>query len=232
MRLNVSFGVMVTDLRAELERSSELAHGVQDLAHLKRALNAEYQNLYTEWDWNHLRRDFTPIETSAGQRFYDPPDNLNFERIEKVRCWWNGTPHPVERGIGISEYSSYDSEEDERSDPVLKWDIRYHDTPTDATMLELWPIPASAGQQIEFTGTFSISNMVDDADVCLLDADTIVAAAAARLTTGDERNKHLGNAMRRFDRIKGRQPDSRRTRIGLGPTNRGPLAGKAIVRVS
>lgn len=231
MRLNVAFSELVSDLRAELRLSSQLSHGIGDVTHLKRALNAEYLQLYAEHAWPHLKRVFPQFAVAAGQRYYDPPANLDLERIQKVRVWWNGTPHDLLRGIDTVEYGSYDSVIDERTDPPQRYDIVYPDGQLEA-MVEIWPVPASATAKLEFVGTRSVAKLVDDDDLCLLDAEAVVARAAARLAAKEERQQRVIDGNRAVHAARSRQPDGRRICIGLGDANPGPPAGKAIVRVS
>lgn len=228
MRLGVNFGDLQTDLRAELRRSSNLGHDLGDVTHLQRAINNAYFSLYDDYDWPHLHRQFTRISMAAGQRYYDLPTDLDWSRVETVTAWWNGKPHTVDPGIGIEEYAQYDSVGDERSDPVLKFDLRNQGgTP----QIEVWPVPASTACSIELTGPIKMAKLVADGDVCLLDAEAVILFAAWKLST-DENEKRAGAAaMARLRQIRARLPETRRVRVGLGEPNRIPQ-GRAVVRVS
>jgi len=232
MRLGVSFGELITDLRAESNRSDDLGHGIGDLTRLKRALNKALLRLYDDYAWPHLRRTFARVTMAAGQRYYDLPDNLDPERVEEVRSWWNGQPTPIERGIGTSEYASYDSQADERSDPPLRYDVRYHDTPSNATMIEVWPLPASATAALEFVGTYRVSPLVNDADICLLDAEAVVLLAAVDVAPKEDRDEIRAAAAERIRQIRARFPSGAPVRMGLGQSDGQPIAGRAIVRIS
>src|SRR5262245_29989732 len=131
---------LVTMLRDELGRSNSVAVGIGDLPSLKQTIRRTQETLYDEHDWPHLRTVFDRILMQAGERFYDFPDELNFDRLEDVAVWQNGIPTRVTRGIGFDEYAIYDSEADARCDPVLRWDIRWNST---KEQIETWPIPAS-----------------------------------------------------------------------------------------
>lgn len=229
MRLGVTFGELIDDVRAELKRSTELSHGIGDVTHIKRAINSEYRRLYDDYEWPHLARTFPRFAMAAGQYRYDTPDGLDIHRTISVTAWWGGTGHPVERGIGAEEYSQHDSVLDERSDPVLRYDINLADDQTTAN-LEVWPVPASAQCSLEIRGTLAISTLVNDSDVCLLDAESVVLFAAWKLADSDKKEDAERAAVTRLKQVRGRQPDGRRIRMGLGEAGRVP-SGKAVVRV-
>lgn len=230
MRLNITLAELISDLRAETGRSADLGHGIGDETRLRRAINKAYLALYRDYDWPHLRRVFPRVTMAAGQRFYDPPTNLDIERIETALVWWNGQPSQLPRGIDLPEYASYDSVADERSDPPLKYDIRYHDTPSNATMLEIWPVPASATASIELRGSYRVRNLVNDDDPCLLDAESVIALAAADVAEPDMREKMAADAQTFVRQVRARMPDAEGVRLGLGRTDTLP-AGRAVVRV-
>jgi len=231
MRLGVTFSDMVSDLRSEIGRSSDLGHGISDEPRLKRAINAAYFDLYDEYDWPHLNRVFDRVTMAAGSRYYDFPTGLDFTRVEQVRAWWNGVPTDIEKGIGTKEYATFDSDSDERSDPVLRWDLRYEDFASNATQFEVWPVPASANTTIEFKGAYKMSELVNDADVCILDAEIVILRAAIDLVGKDEKQRAEQKAQRRLFNVRRRMPDGARVRIGLGEADRTPK-GRAVVRIS
>lgn len=224
------FTQLVSSLRAELERSTEIAVGVSDLPVLKAVLQRHYETLVREYDWPHLRRVFPRIELNAGQRYYDFPEELDFDRIEDAAVWWNSDPSPVTRGIGFSEYAAFDSESDERGDPVLRWDVRDDDgTP----QIEVWPIPAST-HYLQFIGIRQVPALVADSDICLLDDQLVILYAKSDLLPEKSpiRTQTLAAAQQMFQRLKGRGKAGDRTyRIGLGDGSHEPYR-KAVVRVS
>lgn len=220
MRLGVSFAELIDDLRAQLGRSEEPGHGISDLPRLKRVINSQYRMLYDEYDWPHISREFERVQMQAGERYYDPPANLDFSQIESVTAWWNGSPHNLERGIGIDEFAVYDPEADERSDPPLRYDIKYPDAPTAATMIEVWPIPATAEAALQFDGVFKLSPLVNDADICLLDAEAVVLRAAAMLMPKDEADAVRSAAASRVHTVRNRYPRRAPVKVGLGETDK------------
>lgn len=211
------YSQLTSDLRAELGLTNDPSVRAANLPSIQQSLNRAYETLYEEHNWPHLRVVADRIALSAGQRLYDFPANLDFDRIESVGVWWSGQPRPITRGIGFPEYATYDSESDVRGDPVLKWDIR---ASTTSEQFEVWPVPASDDQEIQFIGTQKFALLVDDSDICYLDSNLVVLTAAVGLLA---RAKHadaklaLASAQRRLDRLKGRQASEATTyRIGLG----------------
>lgn len=230
MAIGSQFLSLVTDLRDELRRSNSVSVGVDDLPSLKRTLNKAYATAAIEFTWPHLRRVFDRKTLNAGQRYYDFPTDLNHDRIENAAIWYNDLPHKTVRGIGFEEYAAYDSEADERSDPVQRWDVR---DVAGAIQFEVWPLPASA-QSIQFIGERATPKLVGDTDVCFLDDNMIVMLAAAKLfKSKDERNEALADAERHRKMLKARSEGGQRTfRLGLGEIDSNRMPNTATIRVN
>lgn len=223
---------IISDVRAELRRTNDPGTRASDLPSIQQAVRRAYESLYDEYDWPHLRQVFPKIALAAGQRYYDAPDDMDFDRMETVAVWQNGIPIPIDRGIGFDDYASFDSEATtpERSDPVQKWDVRFVTT---TEQIEVWPIPAGNDQRLQFIGIRKLDRLVDDSDLVYLD-DLIVVLAAAISLEPDEnlkREKEIALAAR-LHRVKSRGKSGAKTvRMGLGDTSRNPI-GRAIVRIS
>lgn len=235
MARNESFLELQTMLREELGRSPDVSVGVDDLPILKRAINKAYATIYDEHDWPHLRRVFPKVQMAAGSRYYDLPDDLNIERVEQVNVWWNGLPQPVQRGIAFEEYATFDPDDNERSDPVLAWDVRDDDgTP----VIEVWPLPASNSPSLQFIGLRSAPKLVNDEDLCLLDDELVVLLAAAqhaRRQNSRDADDILAQFRARMSTMKARVSGgaARRYRVGVGePVEQDYPRHKAVVRVS
>lgn len=173
---------LVTMLREETKQSSSVAGGTDALPALKRALRKAQTQLYQNYDWPFMR--IRPTKAlSAGQRYYDLPTDLNLERIEKVMVWWNGQPQHVDRGIDVEHFAVVDSDSDERSDPVLRWDVI--STAGAGEQLEVWPIPATNYTKgLQFVGLRKLRPLIADSDVADMDDDLIVLFAAASILSG------------------------------------------------
>lgn len=222
---------LVEMLKAEAGHSTRVNVGVDKLPEIKQILRRTQETLYDESDWPFLR--VAPYkDLAAGQRYYDFPADLDLERVEQAAVWYSGTPKPIIRGIGFDEYAQYDSENDERADPVLKWDVRWTGS---AEQIEVWPIPSSDDQQLQFIGIRPLRALVSDSDVADLDDQLIVLYAAAELLArqgSKDAQAKLGAAQARFARLKGRvKGASEMTTLGTGNSYR-TLRGRTIIRVS
>jgi hypothetical protein len=182
MARNVTLEQLVDDLRAEVGRDSSVAAGKNELPGFKKRLARMQNQLYQKFDWPFMRTEQT-IALQAGERYYDWPTLLNPDRVEKVEVRWNTSWYPVLRGIGPNEYNSYDSVDDERSDPVLRWDVRSTGASLAAQVeqIELWPIPASNDPVLHMWGMRPLRALVAEADRCDIDSDLIVLTLAAKI---------------------------------------------------
>lgn len=224
MRNNVSLLTLAGELRMELRRSPNVVNGVDDLPMLKHAIARNQRGLYDAWHWPHLHVIFPRKPLSAGQRYYDFPNGLNHDRVDKAVVWWSGEPYTVEPGIGFEEYAAYDSEADERNDPILRWDVRATGANFASTGFEVWPVPASNLQGLQFSGLRPLRPLVADNDVCDLDADLIILYAAWRLAPDDDRQAAISEAQARLKQSKANsQMPAERTILGRG-------AGRGIDR--
>lgn len=221
-------------LKEELDQSTNVGIGVDYRPMLMRAINRSYAILLSKYTWPHLRVVSDRIALQAGERFYDFPDNIDYERVTDVRVWWGDKPLQVERGVAVgSEYAAFDPEDDgERSDPVLKWDTQWKDT---QVQFEVWPVPASNAQQIQFTGITKTPRLVNDEDQCLLDDDMVVAFAAARILKkrkSPDADDALAEAREFLANAQKNTGPSERVRMGLGAVNSGDCVGRTTVRIA
>jgi hypothetical protein len=224
---------MITDLRAELERSSTPSVNVADLETLKQKINRVYETLYDQYDWPFLRKIFDRIPMQQDERYYSVPTDLDFDRIEKVVCWQNNLQTPIDGGISIEDYAIYSSEDGDVADPVLKWDVRFDDV-NDVEVIEVWPMPASNSNSIQFQGVIKFAPLVNDDDLCRLDDKVIILYAAAELVPekSGKREILLAAAKDRLHRIKGRSKSaSTNIRIGMGEGS-SSQPDKAIIRIA
>lgn len=222
---------LVTMLRDESGRDNSVAVGVDETSTLKQILRRVQNTLYEKHDWPHLRTVFDRIPLQAGERYYDFPDTLNFDRVEDVAVWDGALPRPITRGIGFDEYATYDSENDVRADPALRWDVRWRET---KEQIEVWPVPASNNLSLQFIGIRKCRAMIENADVCDLDDHMIVLFAAAELLPkGSDLAKVKYNlGVERFNMLTQNAAKNRPTyRMGSGPITR-HNQGRVTVSVS
>jgi hypothetical protein len=225
---------LVVMLRDELRRASTPSIGADDLASLRQVLNRNYRILALDHDWPHLMKVSNRMTLYAGQRYYDLPDQIDYDRIINIIAWYSSEPYELMRGIDFADYATYDPELDERSEPVLKWDIRWTG---DTDQLEIWPLPNTNAQQLQIRAIRELPALVDDTDKCLLDDQLVVAFAAAELATAQksaDAEIKAGQAQRLLGMLKARSNNNQEEyRVGLGRDDaNGSRPYQAVVRVS
>jgi hypothetical protein len=219
---------LLDDLRDELDINSDPAVGSSATPSLKRIIKRVYQTLYDAYDWPHLRQIFDRITLNIGQRYYDFPDDMDYDNLEESKVWWGGQPHDLSRGIGFAQYAVCDSESDIRSDPVTHWDVR---KVGNKEMIEVWPIPSGTGQALQFKGKTKFRPLVDEADLCLIDDELVLLFAAAEKLPAKKRgdiNLKIAAAQARLGVVKARsQGGSSSFRMGLSGAPR-PYKGVTL----
>lgn len=209
---------LVADLRLEARYDANPAVSLNVLPHMQHAIRTTQKFLYDEFDWPFLKvqRD---ISLEAGQRYYDFPDDINLERVQSVDVLYGNVWQPVIRGIDLDDYTTHDSDAGERTDPVLKWDVR--DT-GDAEQMEVWPIPASNGMKIRVRGIRNLRPLVEDSDRADLDSMMIVLYAAGEILASTDKQTaqvKLARAKARRDTMEGRVIKTRNNRFSMnGPS--------------
>ncbi|MGZ5923514.1 MAG: phage adaptor protein [Rhizomicrobium sp.] len=222
---------LLAKLRDELSISSDPAIGSAATPNLKQVLSRVYETLYDAHDWTHLRQIFPRLTLNAGERYYDFPENMDFDNLEEVKVWWGGQPHTITRGIDFEHYAAVSSDDDQRSDPVERWDVRLVGN---KEMIEVWPIPSGTGQALQFKGKTKFAPLINDADLCLLDDQLVVLYAAAELAPPKKRTEisaKLNAAQARLGIVKMRgKAASPSFRMGLSQ-DRPRLFGGVTIRV-
>ncbi len=209
---------LVTDLRAEIGHSTNPSVGINARDYLVQVLRRTQDRLWEEYDWAHLKvsRD---IVLQAGQRYYSVPVDLHYERIVEVGFKYGDTWHKLGHGIDERCYSTYDSDRDERSWPVAKWDVA-EDTGAvdDIGVIEVWPMPSrsttATDGTLRLTGFRRIQSLVEGGDKCELDGTLIVLMAAseiqARQNQGDAQFK-LQQAQQLLSRLMNQNSNKKKS---------------------
>lgn len=228
MARGTSLGALVTKLRVAARYDPNPALSLNMMPLFIQTLQDQQERLYDEFDWPFLQIHPDKV-MAAGQRYYDVPTQLNLERIQRVDIHYGGKWFPVERGISLDDYNSMDSDGAARADPVTKWDVI--DTGT-GSQVEVWPVPATNGGLLRFTGIRKLKPLVANSDVADLDDQVIVLYAAGELLGGAknpaaqlkfEQGKH------RLSTLHGRVTHNRTGSFVLGgdpdngPADRTPL---------
>jgi hypothetical protein len=154
-------------------------------------LQRTQDRLWEAWDWPHLRvKRFIPL--AAGQRYYNVPEDLHFERILLVEVrdadrWLQLCP-----GIEGKHYDIYDSDLDQRCYPPTRWSVAEDTQDTAGNidgrgMIEVWPMPdrdhnaETLDATLRITGTRNMRRFTVPTDRCELDHNVIVLHAAAEI---------------------------------------------------
>lgn len=204
---NVQLLQLVADFKAETGQSVLVSAGLDDLPAQQHFLRRTQEMLYDDFDWPHLRLKNVEIALAAGQRYYDVPASLNYERFEDVKLWIADTPYDIQQGIGAEEYALYNSDEGDRGSQVLAYDIAWTGT---SEQIEVWPIPDDNSQVLKITGIRKLRPLIANDDVCDLDDSMIVLSAASEVLADQKSGKAqlIGQAAAR----RKRQMQNRSTR--------------------
>lgn len=232
MPVNTQFMQLVSDLKDEIGQSSSVGVGVDYLSKLKRDINRAYRSLYDDYDWPHLNTKVKK-DLAAGSRYYDFPAELDVGGIAEVVPFWNAQfQKPIDRGIGANEYAIFDSWNDVRSDPIMRWETHFTGS---TTQFEVWPIPASNEQDLYFFGKRKITRLVNDEDLCLLDDEMVVLFAAIRTLKrqqSPDAKEALAEAQARFARMRANVGPTRTVRMGMGDQSNQWASGKVVLTVA
>lgn len=232
MARGTTFGQLIEMTRLEAGLDPDPALSMNVLPLIKQLIKREYARLYEEFDWpfTRVRED---LMTVAGERYYDIPVSLDLERIETIQYFWGQRWHDLERGIQMSDYTSYNSDLDVRHEPAWKWDIHYTG-PT--AQVELWPMPSTNNKQVRFIGIRKPTPLIDDSDRCDLDDMMVVLFAAseymARKQSPDAPLKQE-KARQRFHLMKGKSITTKTNAFSFSqqPEPKKPYRGPLVAYV-
>lgn len=223
---------LLNDLRAETRRSQNVAHNTQAREAQVELLQRTQERLWHDFDWPHLRVR-REIELQAGQRYYQPPEDLDIDRIEKLEVRYAETWLRLDPGIDSRHYAQWDSDLGFRSWPVRRWRIEEDE------QIELWPIPDSDTDSVSLEGTLRATGirklrpLIDNNDVADLDNRLIVLYAAAEVLAADgakDAQLKLTQANNLYSRIRGQLTPRRSFRMfGEDVQSRKPLRGPPTV---
>lgn len=217
MARGTSLGQLIDDLRAEVGHSLQPNLGKATRDVLVNQIQRVQRRLWEDYSWPFLRvqRDLT---ISAGQRYYDLPSDITFERIERVEFKHGDVWDRLEYGIGADQYNQHDSDNGVRSSPIRRFDTYEND------QIEVWPIPANNSKadgsgKVRIHGIRNLSTFVSESDTADLDDQLIILYAAseilARQKQPDAQNK-LAQAQAHYGRLKARLSKTSTFVIGGG----------------
>lgn len=179
---------LLDQLRAATRRSLNPAHNNQTRDTDVLLLRAKQEELWEAYPWPHLEVD-RYLQLQTGQRYYGPPAaDLRIDRVLAIEVKYGGVWTPLHYGIGAAQFSTWDSQLDERSWPVERWQIAEDEE------IEVWPIPGDTGTIADYEGYLKVrgiknlSQLVDDADTADLDDKLLVwSVAAEQLASAEDK---------------------------------------------
>jgi len=218
MARGTSLGQLIEDLRAEVGHSLQPSLGKATRDVFLNMLQRTQRRLWEDYSWPFLRvrRDIT---IQAGQRYYNVPDDLVFERIERVETKHGDYWTKLHYGIGAAQYNQHDSDRGVRSSPIRRYDAHENN------QIEFWPIPANNSDattgidSVRVHGIKNLSTFVAESDLADLDDQLIVLYSAfeilARQKQADAQAK-LAQAEGHYARLKARMAKTETFVIGGG----------------
>jgi len=218
MPRGVTLGQLITDLRSEAGHSLQANLGKATRDVFVNLIDRTQRRLWADYSWPFLSvtRD---ININAGQRYYDLPSDVTFERIERVETKHGDVWDKMHFGITNEHYNQHDSDRGIRSSPIRRYDTY------EGNQLEIWPIPSIDSNATTFKGIMrmhgikNLSALVSEADTADLDDQLILlyasAELAARQKQGDANNK-LAQAQAHYSRLKARMSKTETFVIGGG----------------
>lgn len=201
-----SLNTLIQMLRRELKIAESPALGKNSREGHAHALRSAQDRLYEENDWSFkvIKRDIT---LSAGSRYYAPPADIQLEGIREVSVLYSGQWTKISRGISLADYNEINPDNNQRVDPVRRWEV-YND-PDGGDMLEFWPMPATNGITIRVRGVKTLSALVANDDTADLDDYLLVFQAAVDYVTPKEKQSQQGKADRRLFSLRRNLSDNR-----------------------
>lgn len=220
-----TLGTMLTMLREECGYASNSSVGQSKNPALRQLLKRTYAMLYDQHDWPHLMGSWEDKTIVAGSRYYDFPTNINMENAVKAFRRWQSKWEPLTYGFDPAVYNQFDSDNDERSDPVQAWRVY------SGTQFEVWPLPQT-DSSIRFIGKQAMGAFAADGDVCVLDDHLVVLyAAAEELADKPKGEAKKGLAEARLNQLKALQNKTVSFRPGEGSDRpRRPHGSIVVVR--
>lgn len=225
-----AFSTLVSAVKLETGRLDSATIGVDEVANIKRLINRWYELLWYAYDWPFLKTTFA-VSIVAGTTQYNYPSGLDLERIERVWVEYNDINRPLERGINFEDFNIFDPADNERNDPILRWDTRIV---SNVQKIEVWPEP-NATQTLNIIGFKQWAALVADADVCYLDDQLVIMFASAQILKrqkSDDADALMAAANKHLNTLRGRtKVGEQRYRIGLGTDDERPPY-RAVVYIS
>lgn len=185
-------GVQLRDLirgvRAEAGHSLSEAHGQSQRETIAYLLGRKQRTLWYAHDWP-MYSHFWDQTFAIGDRYINYPDLIDPNRVNQVAHRFDGRWVKLTHGIGLDHLTEFDSDSDERSTPLRRWQHFFMPgmQQNQLGQVELWPIPSEAGT-VRFFGHQRLVDMVNDDDLCTLDSDMLILYIAGALLARSDKS--------------------------------------------
>lgn len=211
-------------VRAEARLSTNTSRGIDNNDYIDRLIKRVYETLWDDHDWPFLRvrREDSGKTIQAGQRYYDYPDDMSVETIEEVWAKFGSVWHKLEYGIPPDVYNDLDSDDDERSDPPLRWQMR------DEDQFEIWPMPASNDGELRFVGKRKFVQLVATTDRAEIDDIAISLICAGEILASQKQadaQTKFDQAVRRIQKLIGRTAGKGEINFAAPGSSKGRTSG-------
>lgn len=199
MSRGTSLSALRDQLRAEIGASSNVAMGVNTLDAYDHLLRRTQDRLWHDFDWQFgyiVRQE----QLFAGQQYYTFDQDLDWDRIRLAHVKYSEIWHPLEYGIGPSQYNAFDKARNMNAEPCLRW--KHYE----GNQFEVWPVPTSDNQYIRFEAIKKLPPLIAPSDTAVLDDTLIVLFAAAELlarSKAQDAQAKLAQATAHYNRLKG-----------------------------
>lgn len=196
-----TLATLIEEVQYECGHVASPSAGQNLREHIKSRIRREYRRLYHDYNWRHLR-SWVDIQLNAGQRYYDYPTGVTQETLIELYTYDGGQYLPVTDDLQVTDYGAFNSDDDVRSDPVLRF------RPYGAAQIEVWPVPAGDDGHLRAVVKRAFNPLVDEDDTCDLDTDLIVLHVAAEITRKQDDKEAaviLARAQQHYDTLKNRQ---------------------------
>ena len=185
MRVGVPLSELRRELLAETFQSLNPAQTTSSTPYYNYALDRVQREQWNDIEWPHLTI-YKDMPMVIGQRYYDYPPQLPFDSI--FRIWRPEGVNWVPLGYGInpSTYATMGGE-NVQAWPPQRWancahfdEVNMRTLP--AAQFEIWPTPGpSLPFDIRVEGNAPLNPLIEDTDICVIDATLIVLFAAAEV---------------------------------------------------
>lgn len=213
--LNQTLGKVVEMVRNEAKLSSKTSRGIDHRDHIVHLIKRTHEQLYDDFDWEYMliHKEDAGKTLQAGERYYDFPAKLNVERAFELWHNYGNSWVLLDYGISPHHYSQHDSDNDERADPALAWQVR------DEKQFEIWPIPTTSIEEVRFSGHKKL-NILDSDDSRLNMDDILVSLMCASEILADNNSPGASSktalAQARLQKMRARHGSKIKVRIGMG----------------